>query len=271
MSEQTNIRALTVGEILDRAFRIYRTGFVMLLGVVAVMMIPQGVLRFISILYLRDTRFVDITLSGIFQNLAVVGLVVAISNLNLGKDITINSAYSQGVKRFWSVIGSNFMVGLAIALPAFVIGICFGLTGLGWLAIILILPIAMFASTRWSLNTSAIVLENIGALAGLTRSWALTKDHFWRVFATSFAATLLSLLLTILPSLLTSYFLGLMDVSLRLIELTNLVMEQISLIFALPFTIAVQVLIYYDLRIRDEGLDLIMRTEEMHNLPLHEN
>jgi len=41
------------------------------------------------------------------------------------------------------------------------------------------------------------------------------------------------------------------------------VMEQIALIFALPFTIAVQVLIYYDLRIRDEGFDLELRTEEM--------
>lgn len=263
MSEQSNLRALTVGEVLDRAFRIYKMAFVMLVGVVAVMMIPQGILRFISVFYFRDTRFVDITLSGIFQNLAVVGLVVAISNLNLGKDVTINYAYSQGVKRFWSVIGSNFMVGLAIVLPAFVIGMCLGLTGLGWLAIILILPIVVFASTRWSLNTSAIVLENIGASAGLTRSWALTKDHFWRVFGTSFAATLLSLLLTLLPSLLTGYFLGLMDVSLQIIDLTGVVMEQISLIFALPFTIAVQVLIYYDLRIRNEGFDLLLRTEEM--------
>lgn len=271
MSEQTNIRALTVGEILDRAFRIYRTGFVMLLGVVAVMMIPHGILVFISTLYLNDTRLVEILLSGVFQNLAMVGLVAAISNLNLGQDITIRYAYSQGTKRFWSVIGSNFILGLALVLPGVVLGMCLGVTGLGWLAIILILPIALFISTRWSLSTSAIILENIGATAGLTRSWALTKDHFWRVFGTSFAAGLLSLLLTELPNLLASYFLNLMGVSLQIIDLTGVVMEQISLIFALPFTIAVQVLIYYDLRIRDEGLDLIMRAEEMHNLPLHEN
>jgi len=263
MNEQTNIRALTVGEILDRAFRIYKTGFVTLLGVVAVMMIPHGVLLFISTLYLNDTRFVEMLLSGVFQNLATVGLVAAISRLNLGQDITINSSYSQGTKRFWSVIGSDFILGLAIVLPAVALGMCLGVTGLGWLAIILILPIAMFISTRWSLNTSAIILENVGATAGLTRSWALTKDHFWRVFGTSFAAGLLSLLLTVLPSLLARYFLGLMGVSLQIIEPTGVVMEQIALIFALPFTIAVQVLIYYDLRIRDEGFDLELRTEEM--------
>ena len=262
--EHPTLRALTVGEILDRAFRIYRTRFIPFMGVVALMLIPESILRFIIVLVWEDNQAVNNILTGIFQNLAMLALIVAISQANLGRECTINAAYGLGSKKFWSVIGSNLLVGLAIGIPAIVVGLCMALVvPLGVLGILLYLPVVVFLSTRWSLNSSVIVLENVGAIEGLYRSWELTKDHFWRVLGTSFAASLFSLLLTILPYYFVNFLLlDMLGFSTKVVELLGLVVEQVSVALVLPFTVAVKVLIYYDLRIRKEGFDLALRAEE---------
>ena len=260
--EQVSLRALTVSEVLDRALRIYRAKFIPLLGIVAFVFIPQGGLNLLFTSSLNNPRIVLLIVSIIFQNLALVALTAGISNANLGKPFTIQSAYSQGVKRLGSVIGSSFLVGLAVTIPAIAVGACLSVVRVGFLAVLLVIPIAIFLGTRWSLYSPAIVVDDIGAVAGLTRSWELTKDFFWRVFGTSFLATLLTLLLTLLPGLFVRYILGLMGVPFRLIGVADVVVQQIALIFATPFAVAVRVLIYYDLRIRKEGFDLMIRAEE---------
>lgn len=261
--EQPNLRALTVSEILDRAIRIYRARFFPLLGIVAAMLIPQGILRLIATYYLDDIRIVDNLLNLIFQNLAMLALIVAISNANLQREFTIRSVYSEGTQRFWPLIGSNILMGLAFVLPAIVIGLCLAVVmPLGAIGLIVFLPVVVFLFTRWSLNSSAIVLEKAGAIDGLKRSWELTKDFFWKVLGTSFLGGLLSLLITILPYFFVSAILEMTGLSYQVIEFISVVVEQTSVVFVLPFTVAVNVLIYYDLRIRKEGFDLMLRAED---------
>jgi len=260
--EQQYLHALTISEILDRAIRIYRAKFFPLLGIVAVMLVPEGILRFVAAVLWGDTPAVNNLLSIIFQNLATLALIVAISNTNQGKDFAINSSYSEGSKRFWSVIGANFLMGMTIGLPMIAIGFCLAtIAPLGWVGIILALPFIIFVSTRWSLSSSVIVLEQARAMDGLRRSWELTKDFFWRVLGTSFLASMLSVFLTTLPYYMLNFILESTGASYQVIELASVVLEQTSLVLVLPFTAAVQVLIYYDLRIRKEGFDLILRAE----------
>jgi hypothetical protein len=261
--EQPNLRPLTVSEILDKAFRLYRAKFFPLVGIVALMLIPQGILRLIATYYLNDMRILDGILNAIFQNLAMLALIVAFSKENLQKEFTIKSAYAEGVNWFWSVIESNLLLGLAIALPLVVAGLAL-VVPVGYIVgLVLFLPLVIFLSTRWSLNSPVIVLEKVGAVKGLERSWEVTKDAFWRVLGTSFFASLLSLLLTVLPYFLVNAILKMLGYSSQTIELVSIVVEQISLVIALPFVVGVKVLIYYDLRIRKEGFDLMLRANEM--------
>jgi hypothetical protein len=265
--EQITLRALTVSEVLDKAFRIYRAKFVSLLGVVAVVMIPQGILLLISTLYLTDTRWVENITNLVFQNMATVALVAAISNTNLGKDFTIGSAYSEGVKHFWSVLGAGLLIGIVVAVPVMIFTFCMIAVPVGGIfGLLLLAPVVIFLTTRWSLSSSVIVLENGRAAAGLQRSWELTKDFFWRVLGTSFLAGLLAILLMVLPVFFMNYILGTLGLSFKVIELVGVVVQQLSQILILPFSIAVQVLIYYDLRIRKEGFDLMLRTEEQQTI-----
>jgi len=264
------LRALTVNEILDKALRIYRAKFALLLGIVAIVLIPSGILEFVAAYFLGDSLDIGDSLNSLFSSFARLALIMAISHAYLGREFSIGSAYSRGLKRFWSVVGAGIIIGLAIGIPGIVVFACLAIanTVLGFVALVFFLPFVVYLSTCWSLTSPAIVLEDMGASDGLTRSWGLTQDYFWRVFGTSFAASLLSILLMVLPNLFVVSLLGVTGFSSQVIDLAGLVVQQISLIFAMPFTVAVQVLIYYDLRIRKEGFDLMLRaTEGLANQP----
>jgi hypothetical protein len=62
-----------------------------------------------------------------------------------------------------------------------------------------------------------------------------------------------------------------LGISEQALTLTGVVVEQLGLVLVLPFTVAVKVLIYYDLRIRKEGFDLMLRAQEMPKLEGEDN
>ncbi len=266
--EWQNLRALSVGEILDVALRMYRVKFFRFLGIAAIALIPEGIIEALlfSVFPGSDISRLQNSLTNFFTGIATMALIVAVSSVYLGGDFTIRSAYSKGLKRFWSIVGANFLMGMVIALP--VIFLMFCLLAMASMpsselllvgVILLIVPIAVFLFTRWSLSSEAIILEDIGASAGISRTWNLTRDYFWRVLGTSFAAGLFSTLLTVLPFLFVDYVLGFTGLDFRIVQLIDLVVQQLALVLVLPFTVTVKVLIYYDLRIRKEGFDLMLR------------
>lgn len=137
------------------------------------------------------------------------------------------------------------------------------MTGSYVIALILFIPLIMLFSTRWALTTPAIVLEGKDASKSLGRSWSLTSDYFWRVYGTSFAAGILSTLLSTLPSLFVGFLLQQSSgVSAQTALIITNMIEQIASIFASPMVIAVNVLIYYDLRVRKEGFDLELMAQQ---------
>ncbi|MBI5354742.1 MAG: glycerophosphoryl diester phosphodiesterase membrane domain-containing protein [Chloroflexi bacterium] len=129
--------------------------------------------------------------------------------------------------------------------------------------LLLLFPIISLLTTRWSLATTVAVLEDTGAATSMRRSWTLTEQHFWRVFGTSFAAGLLSMLLSTLPALFITYlFEQVIHAPIRLSTIITMVLGQLTIILTTPLTVGVYVLIYYDLRIRKEGFDLLFLSEE---------
>ncbi len=262
MAGPQNLTAQSVSELLDASLRMYRVKFVPFTGIVALIMVPEGILEFILIFLMAPEAFqqAQTYLTNFFSTFATLALAVGISNYYLGREFSIKSSYVVGLKRFWSVIWANFLKGLAAGSLVIVAFVCLLSTvqALAYVLFVFAVPIILFLSTRWSLSTQAIVLEDMGGSEGLSRSWALTKGYFWRVFGTSVLAGLLSLLITLVPSTMISYILGAMNISFRIIQVVELVVGQLGLILTLPFSIAVQVVIYYDLRIRKEGFDLLM-------------
>jgi hypothetical protein len=259
MSSLPLLRPLTVGEIIDRAFRIYRSHFVLLISIPLLVLVPLGILRMLSQLLWRTTRLVDLLQSGFMYVLVTGALVIAISQAYLTHPPTIGEAYQAAVRRYWAAWRGNFLMGIAIVLPGAVVA-CAAIAMAGnqgiWLVLLFILPFAIFLSTRWSVMLPGILLEDLGAAAGLGRSWTLTEGYFGKVFVTSFFAGLLVVLLSTLPTFAVTYGLEMFLPRTGIGSLIEIILTQLGIIVTMPLSLGVTVVLYYDLRVRKEGFDL---------------
>jgi hypothetical protein len=256
--EDPNLKSLSVPELLDRGFQIYRHHAALLLSIAALIHIPAMIVESFLAVYLVDNRLGNIA-SNFLSPFVQLALTLAVSNLYLGKGISIRNSYSQSAGKYFTIFGANILIGLAILIPSAILGVSF-VIGIptGIFASLFFVPAIIFWSTRWSLTLPVILLEDTTASKGLGRSWSLTDGYFWRVFGTSFAASLLTMLLSILPVLFINYIsTGLFQFPYQVTAVANVVVERLASIFSLPFSTAVSVLIYYDLRIRKEGFDLM--------------
>ena len=121
---------------------------------------------------------------------------------------------------------------------------------------------------RLGLATSALILERIGVIESLRRSWALSRGAFWRLFgiqlvtnlvvgfasgALMFPVTMIGMLAVFAtssdsPGSLASGFLVMMVI----VGLAQVLIAAVTT----PITSTVSTLLYIDQRIRREGLDV---------------
>jgi uncharacterized membrane protein YciS (DUF1049 family) len=107
------------------------------------------------------------------------------------------------------------------------------------------------------------MLEEQSATASLRRSWYLTKPHFWRVLGIVALLALLGLLITAGPSYLVSYGVLALQASYVVRTLISTAVSAILSLLYVPIRLTGETLIYYDLRVRAEGLDLEMELDAL--------
>jgi hypothetical protein len=148
------------------------------------------------------------------------------------------------------------------------LGLSLALLVLGALAAVLA---AIYLSTKWAFATPAIVLERVGAVAGLRRSWQLTgsptRGPFWRIFGLRLLTALLVGIAASVISLPISFLVGILLASTLAdgattgdLFVTQTLATGISGLvtgaLTTPFSAGVDALLYVDARIRREGLDV---------------
>jgi membrane-anchored glycerophosphoryl diester phosphodiesterase (GDPDase) len=124
---------------------------------------------------------------------------------------------------------------------------------------------------RFAMATPALVLEDLGVVASLRRSWALTRGRFWRTFGVLLVAGILvgivqqvvgfgvqvvgSLLGFAVGSTLGD---GGEVVAIVVTAAFVVVGSLLASMVCQPFLAAVTALLYTDARIRKEGFDLAL-------------
>jgi len=175
-----------------------------------------------------------LALSLFFLGGAIARLVTA---WYAGGDLPASEALAASFRRSPALIGAF----LLLLLPK-VVGFCF-----------CYLP-GVVLITMFSLTAPACVVEGLGAVASAQRSWRLVARQFWRclgvIVAASVGASVLALVMGGLPSLLV----GLLPSPFDWIG-TAMVGAAVAMITTTAL-VSVSVLLYIDLRIRTEGLDL---------------
>jgi hypothetical protein len=242
------LRPLTVGEILDTSFTLYRRHFAALATVALVCTGLPLVLRlfleagggFMSNLSLAFLY----GLSLVVLNLIATGATVFIvSESYLGRPITAREALRRATPYIGRILVCSMIMGFTIMLGFF----------------LLVVP-GVILATGLALAIPSVVLEPRSASAALSRSWELTRGSRWRIFALAFTLLILlyipvvaitGLLAVVLPQASGERF-GPASVS----TVAAIAIGGVVQMFIYPLFYCVLTVTYYDLRVRKEGFDL---------------
>lgn len=272
-----NLRPMRMGQILDQAVRLYRNNFIAFMGIVALVQVPIAIIQLLLNLVtvsgsdmpnLAATLSVSLfstLLSFIFiQGVGTAAMTRAVADNYLGEKTGALAAYRKIGGGWLSLLAALFILGLiGIVAAVWLLVPCIGwLTGLGILAYLSLVIAPLVAPI--------IVLEGGSASGGWRRAWELARQRFWWIFGFFAVLYIFNLLVVIGPSTLISYILTFIwdfsgpDPNTYLISqlvIQQLVTVSLSLVF-LPFQLAATTLVYFDLRVRSEGFDLVVRAQD---------
>jgi hypothetical protein len=242
------LRPLSLGEILDVAFGLYRTLFVpLLLVAVTAQGLPMVLSIYINAAGLQGTNLwltVGVMLLSVIGSaLASAGSTFILSEQYMGRTITAGTALSRAMP----FLGRVILLSLLTTLLFF-----FGF-------LLLIIP-GLILISGLVLATPALVIESRPhATDAMGRSWALTRGHRWKIFG----ALLVTGLLIALPSLALGVFAAVknFDVQSQQSVISGmgilwLTLAQILQVMLYPLLYCTLTVAYYDLRVRKEAFDL---------------
>jgi hypothetical protein len=200
-----------------------------------------------------------ILLSIISTTVLTAALTAIIGRLVLRNQIDGKSAVLTALRSLPKLIATSILVGL-VSFGA--IGVVAGLaaatksTALILLAIPLMF-VGFWLAIRLWLAGPVVVLEQVGPVRALRRSFALTKGRWWPIFgiltASSFMTGIPSVILNgITTSLLKS--LGGNNAGFEFVW--TAIAGTVSAAIFTPLSAAIIVFLYFDLRVRKEGFDL---------------
>ena len=241
MADAPALRPLSLGEVLDVSFGLYRSLFVPL---VTVAVICQAIPMALGV-YLGASQglFVNIGLSLLYAVLAaILGALGVAASTFIVSDAYLGRETSATV----ALYRATALMGRLIAISV----LTWILVGLGF--VLLIVP-GLILLCGLVLSTVVAVLESPpSATAAMGRSWDLTRGFRGKVFLT----LLVALCLLMVPGIAIGGAAALLGDSEGAASLAILVLESVLQIFIYPFVYVVMTVLYYDLRVRKEGFDL---------------
>ena len=178
-------------------------------------------------------------------------LIVTVSRTILGRKASLSDVWQRTKPRVWALIGQAVITQLIFT--AVFAATIVALVGLGMFALY----------CKLSLAPAALILENVGVFEGISRSWALTRGYFWRVVGIQILSFLIMSLASAIVTTPISMLAGVLTAAAPSAQILALGMSvllgNIVTAATLPFDSAVNALIYTDLRMRSEGLDVELR------------
>jgi len=288
------LRPLSLGELLDRAFALYRRNFWLFFGI---MVIPSCLILPFQFYFLRawgspfpwgratEQKHLSPYAFAFLLVIWLVYLIVhgattyGVSEVYFGRRSSIRGAYGRIRGRTWSLIGLFINVGIRVTslmilmliasvVVAVVVMIVVGGNGgaPGTFVMIVIFGIvllgmglAVWLSLRYAIAVPAMLLEDTEGLAAIRRSVQLSRGRRGPLFM----AFLLTAVFSYAGVLI---FQGPFYVAMAMMRITNELPNWMALCLSVsgsiggavtgPLMMIVLVLWYYDLRIRKEGFDL---------------
>ena len=294
------LRPLSLGEILDRSFAVYRAKFWLFVGIAVLSAVVQLVGNAIVLLvykgYIPNPRTDHnpfhryfggqqvggwVTLLLVFLAAAVTqaATVWALSEVYLGRDTTIGDSIRAVIGRWGRFVGialwqvwSLLWLPLLLTVPALILmvfSIRLGIAGAVAGGILLFLGITggftfgIFAFLRNSLGVQAAVVEGLKVRSAMRRSKVLATGAKGRIFVVFLITWCLYLVAGILeaPMLLIIGHGALHGQRHVLLQVVILFVNFVARSLVTPVLMIGLSLVYFDQRVRQDGLDLLLMLE----------
>lgn len=266
------LRPLGIGEILDNAIQVYRRNFVALVTMTAVAVVPIQIVAVLVNLSARPSSSSETDTIGGFgfsststdgHDAAVrlaAGLVVVVLSLIAGR-LAIGACTRGVADAYLGGVAADARASLRVALrslgsllwlellvvPALLLGLAFCIVPGVWLW------------TSWLVATPVVLIEGARGTKAMRRSFALVQPRWWPTFGLGVVAVLLTMVVsTSLNILLVAVIFSTHDTTGTAYIVAAGVLGTISSLISTPLVASAYVILYFDLRVRKEGLDLQM-------------
>ena len=286
------LRPLNFGELLDGAIKAVRHNPAVMLGLNALVVLAATIALFaFGYGMFADLFNFDPTAAapeftaadigafylGAFVSSLLLTLVTAITAVSVGKSVIgakigVREALVAALKRFPVVIVMTLLmsVGLVAIMTVAVLVVIFAAMVNAILAIVLgvVMVLGTIALIAWlsvklSIAIPAAVLEKLGPVAAIGRSWNLTHGRFWMIFAVLLVASIITSIIQQVISAPVSLLLPLLapqdpESIATLFVVAIAISSFVGMLIAAIFLAGVTCVVYTDQRMRREGFDLTL-------------
>lgn len=266
--DAASLRPLGVGETLDVAIKLYRHRFTTLVKAVAVIIGPVYVFFAIVQLSLLPTpgdlqSFDDVDpVTGLPQTdfgdvwaffaatllLGVAGYIATqlataaafriIGATYLGEEVDWRESLRFARTRLWPLLGLSILLAIVV--------------GLGFL--LCIIP-GIYLYGAYSVVVPVLLVENVRGTRALKRSKSLVEGRWWQVAVVIFLGFFMASIVSNVLSGVVSVGLGASGSDVTAV-IGNTIASVVAAAIVTPFTAAVTMVVYFDLRVRKEGFDV---------------
>jgi hypothetical protein len=251
------IRPMTLADILDGGIAVIKAAPRTIFVIAGCFVIPlelvtayvqrdsladEGLVGAVSNALSSDTSNTSITVasvlliiaSGLVLSLITGAVAHLISSWYADANPSAGDAIKASVRRAPALFGAWVLVHLA-----------------EWAALFALVLPALFLMPMFLVVSPAIVIEGLGPWRGVRRSWQLTRAPYFTILAAGILIAIVSSVLTVALS-----GLGVAFSFFSFGWIVDVICRAASSLVTEPFVAAATTLVYFDLRIRTEGLDL---------------
>ena len=263
------LRPLEIGDLLDETFRMYRRHFLLFAGISVILAIPVAALTGFSLFSLGGALLqsvnsssppVDVTqltptllilsvavlLSFALYPFTAAAVVYAVCESALGRPVTLWGVLGGVLRRYFPIAGYLLLV---------------------WLMALVfcLLPLWVWIWVGWVAVLPVMFIEKSGLVAAMGRSWRLVEGRWWRTFL----ILLLIGILWYLVRLALGAAIFLVNQLLLIVLSPVIVLAVMSAVGEVVYAVATPilqiaiVLVYFDLRVRREALDLFQLAQHV--------
>jgi hypothetical protein len=279
-----DLRPMTLGEVLDRTFHLYKNNFWLFAGITA---LPFSLLLIAEVAFAAvgslgakaSANHAPVVSPGALGGLVGGGALVlilyflmigaahaatvfAVSDLYLSRPVSIRGSLSRVGWKVFRVLALFFVIGLIIGvgvLIAVTLGFVIGPAFI-FLGILLMFVPAIILFCRVAVAIPAAMLEDLGAVRALERSVYLTKGHVMQIFVIFLlvvVATYVAVLVLQMPLLILMMASAAAHQAPSFgLQVLQQVAAFVSQVLVGPIGTIAFSLMYYNLRVRKEAFDI---------------